>query len=202
MRTDFPSTENWLDATAERCARSLVITEQAQKTMLREILADALSQFPQAALDNEFMTDAHAYEALTRRNSMSEKAWALWRAAVKLSRNPDARVQRGYKAPVDSRRLLLLEASLAWYEAASGTTLNEPVRLELSRGRPRDMVVSAVEIFTSPDELDGRAQLTARVYRPPKTSSCQLYSPGDQLFPLDWSDLPASALVDRANGHV
>ncbi|KWA84141.1 hypothetical protein WL29_22520 [Burkholderia ubonensis] len=55
------------------------------------------------------------------------------------------------------------------------------------------MVVTKVEVKCDKNDLTGYAEFDAVVYRPPKTSSCQLYFPGDEFQKLDWEDLPPRA---------
>jgi hypothetical protein len=41
--------------------------------------------------------------------------------------------------------------------------------------------------------------LEAVVYRPPRTSSCQIFTPGDELHRLEWADLPPRARPGQLN---
>ena len=194
MRTDFPATIEWLDQTAVRCARRLGLGTEDEIELLRAGLTEALAEFPQSALNNDVMTDIHGTLARERRESMSPEAWILWRHALQLHRMTTGSTRRVDDSTDPESKWH--SASQAWFEAASGTTLNQPVRLTSEWGRPRDMVVKAVEVMSDGQDLTGYAVLTACVYRPPGTSDCQLYCPGARLSQLDWSELPDRAIRD------
>jgi hypothetical protein len=205
MRTDSPAVAHWLDETAVRCAYTVGLFSDTEIALLREVLAKALEKYPQSALNAELLTDLRTGFARLRRESMSPEAWAVWRQALQLHLRLVFLGACAVEPAFASERANWLCASKEWFEMASGASLNQPVRLLREHGRPRDMVVTHVEVMCSAQDIEGYAVLTARVYRPPRTSSCQLFVPGDQLQKLAWSDLPAGAeqegSPDSPQGH-
>ena len=191
MRTDHPATEHWLDQTANRCAETLHLRAQ-QRDALRTLLADAVVVFPAAAIEADLMTSMYGVLARERRQSMCEEAWSLWQEALRIYRRAGGPALSAPGTARDEWQSL----GLVWFKLVSRTSLRQPVRLVKRQGRPRDMVVSAVQIRCDPDETGGYAVLEAAVYRPPRTSSCQIFMPGDVLQPLAWDDLPARARLD------
>jgi hypothetical protein len=138
------------------------------------------------------LADMYGVLARSRRQSMSAESWDFWQKASRIYR----RAGRPALELPGAAREEWQSTALGWFESASGTTLRQPVRLLKQQGRPRDMVVSAVEIVCDRGETEGYAVLTAAVYRPPRTSSCQIFTPGDELQRLDWPDLPLRARQD------
>jgi hypothetical protein len=151
-----------------------------------------MSDFPDAAIEADLMASVYGVLARTRRQSMSAESWDFWQKASRIYR----RAGRPALMLPGVTREEWQSTALAWFESASGTTLNQPVRLVKKQGRPRDMVVSAVEIVCDSGETEGYAVLDAMVYRPPRTSPCQIFTPGDELQRLDWTDLPLRARQD------
>ncbi len=195
MRVDHPATSFWLDRTAQRCMSRLNL-RPAQIEVLRELLAKALAEFPDEAIEADMMAGMYGVLARARRQSMPGDAWEIWNKACLMYR----RVGSRYLQEPGDFRDQWLEMGLAWFERASGTTLHQPVRLVKQLGRPRDMLVSTIEIMCNRGETDGYAVLEAAVYRPPRTSPCQIFTPGDQLHPLEWAELPLRARQDA--GHL
>jgi hypothetical protein len=194
MRTDLPAVSRWLDETAIRCAHNVGLYRRDEVASMREALSGAIRDFPQSALDAELLAGLRTGFARERRECMSPRAWSLWRTALQLQLRL---TKRGRGAPDhESAKANWLEASREWFEVASGTSLNEPVRLVRHAGRPRDMVVSHVEVICDAQDIAGYAVLMATVFRPPRTSDCQLYFPGDSLCRLEWADLPEYAKQD------
>jgi hypothetical protein len=58
------------------------------------------------------------------------------------------------------------------------------------------MWVSAIQICCDPGETEGYAVMETVVYRPPRTSPCQIFLPGDELIRLEWRDLPPRAQLE------
>ena len=191
MRIDHPATSDWLDVTAQRCAKALSLPPE-QQAELRDLLSAALTAFPDEALEADLMESLHGFIARNRRQSMSEAAWDLWQKAVQLYRRTGPQALEAPGAARDAWQ----RTGRAWFEHASGTTLHQPVKLIRKHGLPRDMVVSGVEILCDKGELEGYAVFEARVYRPPRTSSCQIFTPGDALVRLEWDDLPPRARLE------
>jgi hypothetical protein len=191
MRTDHPAASAWLDQTAQRCANALNL-RPVQLGQLRELLAAAVSDFPDEALEADMLEGMYGFLARTRRQSMSPESWDFWQKATRIYR----RAGRPALELPGAAREEWQSTALAWFESASGTTLLQPVRLLKKQGRPRDMVVSTVEIVCDRGETEGYAVLNAVVYRPPRTSPCQIFTPGDELRRLDWNDLPFRARQD------
>jgi len=191
MRTDHPATEHWLDQTATRCAEAFDLRPQ-QREALRALLVEAVDALPAAAIEADLMTSMHGVLARERRQRMCEEAWSLWQEALRIYRRAGGPALSAPGTARDEWQSL----GLVWFKLVSGSSLRQPVRLVKRQGRPRDMVVSAVQIRCDQDETGGYAVLEAVVYRPPRTSSCQIFMPGDELQPLAWEDLPARARLD------